>query len=705
MNLDGEFFGVKKSEYNEKQYKCILETVEKLNIINDNPLMMLGKIQSGKTKSFIGAISLAFDNGYDLAVVLTKNSNALAMQTTARMKQEFAQFRDEDLIDIFDIMCVPTDLSRFELDKKLILVVKKEHNNLPKLLDFIKSYALNEYKKCLIIDDEADFCSVGYEINKNTEIFNLRKIASQINDLRLELTCRFIQVTATPYSLYLQPETINLGGDKDIKPVKPATTVLVPSGEDYIGGDYYFDEEKNPLNKYLFYAVDESELEIIKNSDKRRFKDKDALVSPKIEGLRTAVINFIIGGCIRIIQNGGKPRGSKNKFSFIIHSEIAKSSHKRQNDIITELMEQLENEALNKSTLLDGFINEGYATLSESINAYGFEVPSLNVVKEVVYMAISEQWITKTIVNSENDINALLDEDGQLRLRTPLNMFIGGQILDRGITISNLIGFYYGRRPQKMQQDTVLQHSRMFGYRSKMDLAVTKFYTTKDLYDRMTKINEFDTKLREDFEQGNFDKGVIFISRDENGKIIPCSPEKIRISNTQVLKPGKTATIIGFQTGYKSNIKKDIENIDKILMENNNGNIEGTYKISKETAFEIISIIYKTIEIESKSAIDEKTFISLINYLSDEYVNIFAATNRNIKRLRKTSRYYSDMPYNRDHDLRIAKEMATNEPTLMLMKQNGRSDEDFGWRGADFYWPVLVAQENIGTAVYSASEK
>ena len=55
------------------------------------------------------------------------------MQTTARMKQEFAEFRDDDLIDIFDIMCIPTDLSRFELDKKLILVVKKEHNNLPKL--------------------------------------------------------------------------------------------------------------------------------------------------------------------------------------------------------------------------------------------------------------------------------------------------------------------------------------------------------------------------------------------------------------------------------------------------------------------------------------------------------------------------------------------------------------------------------------------
>lgn len=705
MDLDGDFYGTKKKEYNEKQRKCIMEAVNKLDEIEDKPLMMLGKIQSGKTKSFIGVISLAFDNGYDLAVVLTKNSNALAMQTTARMKQEFSEFREDDLIDIFDIMCIPTDLSRFELDKKLILVVKKEHNNLPKLLSFIKDYALNESKKCLIIDDEADFCSIGYEMNKDTEIFDLRKIASQINDLRLGLTCRFIQVTATPYSLYLQPETINLGGDKNIRAVKPATTVLVPYGEDYIGGDYYFDEEKNPLNQYLFYSIDDNELEIIKNSDKRKFKEKDIFKSPKVEGIRTAVINFIIGGCIRIIQNGGKPRGSKNKFSFIIHTEISKASHQRQNDIITELMEQLENEATKNSKALDEYIEDGYNILSESVNAYNFAVPTLDDVREMVYKAILEQWITKTIVNSENDINALLDEDGQLRLRTPLNMFIGGQILDRGITISNLIGFYYGRRPKKMQQDTVLQHSRMFGYRSKKDLAVTRLYTTKDLYDRMSKINEFDSKLREEFEKGNLENGVIFISRDEKGTIIPCSPDKIRISNTHVLKPGKTSTIVGFQTGYKSYIKKDVEKIDKILMDNNDGKIEGTYKISKEEACNVISIIYRTIELESKNAMDENTFLSLINYLSDEFVNIYAATNRNISRLRKTSRYYSDMPYNRDRDLKKAKEMAQSEPTLMLMKQNGLSDEIHGWRGAEFYWPVLVAPKKIDTAVYSVSEK
>ena len=700
MNLDGVFYSEKKREYSEKQYECILETVEKLDEIGDRPLMMLGKIQSGKTKSFIGVISLAFDNGYDLAVVLTKNSNALARQTTARMKQEFDQFLDDDVIDIYDIMCTPPELSRYELDKKMILVVKKEKNNIPKLFEFIREYALAEKKRCLIIDDEADFCSIGYEVNKDTEIFDLKKISSQINELRLNLTCRFIQVTATPYSLYLQPENIILGGHDEIKPVKPAKTVLVPYGENYIGGDYYFNEEKNPLGKYLFYKLEDDELDIIKNSDRRRFKEEEIFISNRVEGLRTAVINFIIGGCIRIFQNGGQPKGKKNKFSFIIHTEISKSSHKRQDSIIYELMNNLEEECIKNSDTLEKYIEEGYISLRESVIAYEFCMPSLEELKILVKRAIKEQWISKTVVNSENDINALLDDDGQLRLRTPLNMFIGGQILDRGITVSNLIGFYYGRRPQKMQQDTVLQHSRMFGYRSKMDLAVTRLYTTIDLYNRMKSINDFDTKLREDFEKGHLGHGVIFISRDEEGKIIPCSPQKIRISNTHVLKPGKTTTIVGFQTGYKSSISKEVNKIDKILMLNNNGVLKGCYKISKEEACEIIRTIYKTIKLESDIAIKEKAFISLIDYLSDDYVNVYVGINRNIKRVRDcASRYYSDMPYNKDNDLRQAREMSTEEPTLMLLKQNGK--KDLGWKDAEFWWPVLVAQEDIETSVYS----
>lgn len=696
---DGDFFSVKKKEYYSNTLKCIREAMVKLEQIEDKPLMMLGKIQSGKTKSFIGLISLAFDNGYDLSIVLTKNSNALAKQTTARMRNEFKVFIEDDEIEIFDIMCMPPNMSKFELDKKLIIVVKKEKNNIPKVLEFIKTYALHKNKKCLIIDDEADFCSIGYDKDKETEDFDLRKIAAQINELRLQLTCKFVQVTATPYSLYLQPETINLGGDEK-RPVKPADTVLVPSGEGYIGGEYYFDREKYPKGEYLYRAIEEVELDIIKSSDRRRFKEEEVLTSDKVEGLRTAVINFIIGGCIRILQNGGSPRGKKNKFSFIIHTQISKAAHQRQENIINELLDKLTEAANSNSELLNKYIEEGYETLSQSVSEYGFEVPNLVKVKEYVKEAITVGWINKVIVNSENDINTLLDDKGQLRLRTPLNIFIGGQILDRGITIANLIGFYYGRAPQKMQQDTVLQHSRMYGYRRKEDLAVTRFYTTKNLYNRMSKINDFDSKLREDFEQGNFEKGVIFISRDEKGKIIPCSPQKIMISNTQVLKPGKTTLPIGFQTKFRTYIKKDIENIDKILMANNGGELEGIYKVSKAEACKIVELIYNTLEIESDNCVEEQTFISLINYLSKDYVNIYCGTNRNTARTRSTSRYYSDVPYGGNNELISARRAAVTEPTIMLIKQNGL--EKNGWRGAEFYWPVLVTQENVDTSVYTS---
>ena len=56
-----------------------------------------------------------------------------------------------------------------------------------------------------------------------------------------------------------------------------------------------------------------------------------------------------------------------------------------------------------------------------------------------------------TKVNSDGEIKALLDDDGQLRLRNPFNMFIGGQILDRGITINNLIAFLLWPQPKKFQ--------------------------------------------------------------------------------------------------------------------------------------------------------------------------------------------------------------------------------------------------------------
>ena len=168
MNLSGDFFLGKSHEYNQQQQDCLIEAVTALEDLGSKPLMMLGKIQSGKTKTFIGVIALAFDNSYDLSVVLTKNSNALAKQTTARLQSEFKDFIEDDLMDVYDIMNMPKTLSAYEMDKKLIIVVKKEKNNLKKLMNFIQDYSRTHSGKCLIIDDEADYCSIGFQKNKET---------------------------------------------------------------------------------------------------------------------------------------------------------------------------------------------------------------------------------------------------------------------------------------------------------------------------------------------------------------------------------------------------------------------------------------------------------------------------------------------------------------------------------------------------------
>ena len=95
MKLNGVFYSEKSAEYSDAQKKCIEESVSKFSEIGQNPLMLLGKVQSGKTKAFIGVISLAFDNAYDLAIVLTKNSNALAKQTTAIVKPELSNVEND----------------------------------------------------------------------------------------------------------------------------------------------------------------------------------------------------------------------------------------------------------------------------------------------------------------------------------------------------------------------------------------------------------------------------------------------------------------------------------------------------------------------------------------------------------------------------------------------------------------------------------
>ena len=113
-----------------------------------------------------------------------------------------------DLVEVLDILHVP-ELTLYELNRKLIFVVKKEDDNLRHLLSlFSDRYPDLKKKSVLIIDDEADLASVSFR--KTNGVSGAGVISQQIDKLRsLVSRSAFLQVTATPYALYLQPDEEN----------------------------------------------------------------------------------------------------------------------------------------------------------------------------------------------------------------------------------------------------------------------------------------------------------------------------------------------------------------------------------------------------------------------------------------------------------------------------------------------------------------
>lgn len=135
-------------------------------------------------------------------------------------------------------MHAPESFSAFELDSKLILVAKKQSDNLRRLIDLFKKSSPMIAKRTLVIDDEADNASIGY--TKKAGLIEANSIATQISELRTVIqSSSFLQVTATPYSLYLQPNEVEVANVITFKPTRPAFTKLVPVPKEYVGGETY----------------------------------------------------------------------------------------------------------------------------------------------------------------------------------------------------------------------------------------------------------------------------------------------------------------------------------------------------------------------------------------------------------------------------------------------------------------------------------
>ena len=730
MKTDGYFYTEFKKNnpgYSQETFRAAEDVVSKLltppsnaRIRNpmEHPGVLLGKVQSGKTRTYVTVLTLAFDNGYDVAFVLTKCSRPLLKQTQERLQGDLKAFDSDGVLTISDIMQSHETYRAAEFDQKLIFVCKKEDDNLNRLRDFIVNHQKHlTGKKILFIDDEGDTASVSYS-RREGEIF-ANVIPTQISDIRgLLSSYSYLSVTATPYSLYLQPTNVEVHNVSSFKPVRPLFTVLTPIGQGYIGGEAIFrtqehDPKLNALRPHLFIPIRQDEVERLKKQDRRSFREENILANRNYEGFCTALINFIVGGAMARIpkKEAGMP-GGKLRYAFVVHTEMAKLSHSWQVDLAEEYIEAFKAAAETRSAEMVKLLRQSYDHFAETLKTDEKPVPVFEKVVEEVHRALRDEDIGITKVNSEKDLISLLDLTGQLKLRVTYNIFIGGQVMDRGVTIGNLIGFYYGRRPKRAQQDTVIQHQRMYGYRRE-DIAVTRLYTTAGIFQTMARMEEFDHALRESVKkqiEGGGDGSVHFIQRSRDGKIIPCSPNKILASETEILRSGKRILPIGFQSKYKTEIAKTISELDREISSICGFNQEGPILVSVQTGIQLLKRIAETLEEgpeDEASPFDWSIAYDVLAHLSEHSSSninkgkiwLWAARGRELGRKKKCNMIFQDSPDSPQTEGKLWSKYANDNPILFLLRQEGCETQ--GWRGCPFYWPVIQSQKNTLTSVYA----
>jgi hypothetical protein len=690
-----------------KLRKCVENVVDKLDGATDprKPGMLLGKIQSGKTRAFLGVIALAFDRGFDVAVVLTKGTKTLARQTVKRIGHDFKDFVDKDEILLFDIMAAPESLTRAELRRKIIIVAKKQVHNLTRIRKLlVETYPELRERRVLLVDDEADLASVRFTKKKGESEFDQGRIANQMDELRRTVDrISFLQVTATPYSLYLQPDSYeeSTQAKEVFHPKRPAFTELLPIHAAYVGGETYFGAHGvNDPRHYLFVEVPDQEHDALRSNDGRTIRDDHLWVSRNIAKLRHGLITYLLAVAVRRRQQelaGETPL----KYAMIIHNDTQRSAHKWQWETVKKLEMLFENAAANGDPRLREAFDAAYADLKRSVTADGGQMPTPDDGYGDLIALIQDGELNVQQVNSDVDLEPLLDADtAELRLRTKANVFIGGSILDRGITVPNLISFYYGRNPKRMQADTALQHSRMYGARPKADIAVTRFYTSRAVYGRLRQIHNLETTLREAFEGGTQDGAVVFIKSDRAGTVVPCAPSKIALSDIVTLRPSDILLPTGFDTIASSKLEAVVRKLDAMIPAACLGT--GRFaEIDLDAAIRVIDAIEPTLVLADAADFDWDAMRALLRYhveRSGGGVAILAEADRRLAKEASGDR--SGLSILGSERLRsLVRDPSRTKPALILLKQIG--GPGLGWKAGPFWWPMLAVTNRVAPCVFA----
>lgn len=309
--------------------------------------------------------------------------------------------------------------------RRWIIFCKKNAKDLFKL-----NNALDRIADKIIIDDEGDYASPNGKVNREEK--------TRINELihkLIENNGVYIGVTATPARLDLNNTFLNL----------TEKWVQFRPHDNYVGKETFF-----PVNIH----------EELKFSLQKLPEHGD-----KPEYIRKAIASYIVNASLLNVKND-----STNHYAFLIHTSGEVNEHsKDKKDTVAYLDSLIDNKSKNHRRYWQEII--------DIINGKGIDEINKKAVFQFAYTNISNQCVA--VMNSKNKNNNL-----GVNTSTPpsiFSVFIGGNKVSRGITFGNLLGMFFTRDAQKIQQDTYIQRARMFGNRKRY-LECFELWITESLY-------------------------------------------------------------------------------------------------------------------------------------------------------------------------------------------------------------------------------
>lgn len=445
--------------------KILNETFNKIDMDNNN-VLLVGKVQSGKTSNLEMITGLAFDSGYNLLIIYGGYDNTLLQQTVDRFTASFDMDDEDKTPYIYSTLnsndMESLDENEFESilneNKPVIVASIKRPDGLNSVNGFLERIKKLNVKG-FIIDDEGDQASLNTN-GKGKGDSEYQKDASATYDA----ICRMKELMNDPFyfAVTATPEA-NIFQSRFSK-IMPSSIKLIPPGNGYTGADFFHLQEEN--------------IEVIDNDE----GDENEKIT---KSLRDAINYFILGSVLLRKRN-------INASDMIVHSYREVASHQilyiMIDSLITDMKECYKKDPTSWKEYLDDF--------KDVFDRYDLQKKGLEwdetTIDEDIYKVISSLKVFQQ--NSKNSITK--NERKIKRAR----IWIGGDLLQRGLTFKYLICTYFTRSPKEGNIDTTLQRCRWFGYRSKY-LDICKVFTIKKLKKEFAQLAATENDLWDQFQQ------------------------------------------------------------------------------------------------------------------------------------------------------------------------------------------------------------